>query len=267
METPILSSAVANGEEGLFMEDHGAGPAVVLLHGTPSLPDDFHALVSGLVRRHRVLVPHLPGYGRTAADTARCSFDRMTRRLEYRLTQSGVVDAAVVAFSGGAHKAVAMALGGRVRVRRLALLAPVIGLDPAVAQGYREMIAAIRAGVFDPRPTWLDRMASPGLAERDPAGAARILAWLDAVPLPVLCDEVVALADARDLRPRVAELACPLLVVAGTVDHAVPVEESKAVAASHSRGEFVPIEGAGHALLVEAPDRVATLLGVFLGEG
>jgi hypothetical protein len=62
-----------------------------------------------------------------------------------------------------------MALRCRVKVERLALLAPVIGLDPPVAQAYRDMIAAVRVGAFDPRPTSLDRMASPGFAERDPA--------------------------------------------------------------------------------------------------
>jgi 3-oxoadipate enol-lactonase len=257
---------MANDEQELFMEDRGAGPAVVLLHGTPSLPDDFQLLVNVLARRHRVLVPHLPGYGKTPPDAAPCPLDRLVTRLEERIAHSGVSKAAVVGFSGGAYKAVALALGRRVNVRRLALLAPVIGLDLPVAHAYREMVAAVRAGAFDPRPTWLDRMASPGFAERDPAGAERILSWLDAVPLAVLCDELAALADAPDLRPRVAELACPLLVVAGTADNAVPMGWSKAVAESYSRSVFVPIDGAGHALLIEAPDRTAGLLVDFLDE-
>jgi 3-oxoadipate enol-lactonase len=234
---------MSTGEEDLFIGDSGRGLAVVLLHGTPSDPNDFKALADALAPRHRVLVPHLPGYGKTLPDAAPRSLDRMTARLEEGIARLGVSEAAVVAFSGGAYKAVAMALGGRVKVERLALLAPVLGLDPPVAQAYRDMIAAVRAGAFDPRPTWLDRMASPGFAERDPAGAARILAWLDAVPLSVLCDELVAVADAPDLRPRVSDLECPLLVAAGTVDHAVPFDASKAVAALSSRSVFMPIGG------------------------
>jgi 3-oxoadipate enol-lactonase len=257
---------MANDEQELFMEDCGAGPAVVLLHGTPSNPNDFQPLVKVLVRHHRVLVPHLPGYGKTPPDAIPGSLDRVVVRLEDCLTRSGISDAAVVGFSGGAYKAIALALRGRVSVRGLALLAPVLGLDPPIAQGYREMVARVRAGAFNPRPTWLDRMASPGLAERDPAGAERILSWLDAVPLSVLCDELDAVADATDLRARVAELACPLLVVAGTADHAVSLDESKSVAASYSRSVFVPIEGAGHALLVEAPDLLIGVLADFLGK-
>jgi pimeloyl-ACP methyl ester carboxylesterase len=258
---------MANDERELFMGDCGAGPAVVLLHGTPSLPDDFQPLVDVLARRYRVLVPHLPGYGKTPPDAATSALDRLITRLEEGIARSGVSEAAVVGFSGGAYKALAIALGRRVNVRGLALLSPVVGLDLPVAQAYRDMVAAVRAGAFDPRPTWLDRMASPGFAERDPAGAERILSWLDGVPLSVLCDELVALADAPDLRPRVAELACPLLVVAGTADNAVPLSGSKALAASYSRGVFVPIEEAGHALLSEAPDLTAGLLLDFLEEG
>jgi pimeloyl-ACP methyl ester carboxylesterase len=270
MDTPGGISARMAAEEGeLFIEDCGFGPAVVLLHGTPSLPGDFQPLVDALAPRHRVLVPHLPGYGKTPPDSNANprSLYGVIARLEDQLTRSGLSEMAVVGFSGGAYKAVAMALRARVAVHRLALIAPVIGLDPPAARFYREMATAVQAGAFDPKPTWLDRMASPGIAERDPAAASRILAWLDAVSLSVVCDELVAVASAPDLRCRVAELACPLLVIAGMADQAVPPDSSEAVAASCSRGAFLPIEAAGHALLVEAPERMIRVLVEFLAKG
>ena len=61
-------------------------------------------------------------------------------------------------------------------VPRMVLFAPVIGFDADVAQGYRDLAAAARVGAFDPRPSWLERMASPGFSARDPEGAARVLA-------------------------------------------------------------------------------------------
>jgi pimeloyl-ACP methyl ester carboxylesterase len=109
-------------------------------------------------------------------------------------------------------------------------------------------------------------MASPELAQRDPAGAARVLSWLDAVPTAVLCDELLALADAPDLRSRVAELVCPVLVVAGSCDSAAPPDGPRALAAVAPQGTFRLIEGAGHALLVEAPEQVTGILADFLGE-
>jgi pimeloyl-ACP methyl ester carboxylesterase len=175
-----------------------------------------------------------------------------------------VTQAHFVAFSGGAHKAVAVALGCRVAVSRLVLFAPVVGLDPEAAQGYRTLAAAARAGAFDPRPSWLDRMASPAFAARDPRGAARVLAWLDAAPLSVICDELDALADAPDLRPRLHEISCPALVFTGTADRAVPTPSVEAIAHALPQGRLERIEGAGHALLLEVPEKVTELVRDFL---
>lgn len=248
----------------MHVEDRGSGPAVVLLHGTPTAVEDFEPLAATLARRHRVLVPHLPGYGRTPMDRPPYSLEAVIARLENSLIAGGVAEAAFVALSGGAYKAAAIALRGHVRVSCLALLAPVVGLDPGAAQAYRDVAAATRSGAFDPRPSWLDRMGGPGLAARDPDAARRVMAWLDAAPLSVVCDELVATADAADLRPRLRELGCAVLVCAGTDDGAVPLAWSEEVARRSPRGTLERIEGAGHALLIEAPDRLTGLLDGFL---
>jgi 3-oxoadipate enol-lactonase len=254
---------MATGAADLFVDDRGAGSAVVLLHGTPSDPEDFRPLADALARRHRVLLPHWPGYGRTPASAVAPIIEGVAQFAE-QLERTGVSEAAVVGFSGGAYRALALALGGRLRVTRLVLISPTVGLDPPVAQAYRAIAAAARAGAYDPRPTWLDRMAGPGLAARDPAGAARVLAWLDAVPGPVLCDELVAFADAPDLRPRWIELSCPLLVLAGAADRAIAPGTLAEIAAARPRATAVAIEGAGHALLIEAPERVVPRIVDFL---
>jgi pimeloyl-ACP methyl ester carboxylesterase len=256
---------MARDNRELQVDDWGAGPAVVLLHGTPSSPDDFAPLVESLAERHRVLVPHLPGYGRTPPDPGFYSLGDVITRLEDALISRGVVQVDFVAFSGGTYKAVAVALGGRVAVTRLVLLAPVVGFDADVAQAYRDVAAASRSGSFDPRASWLERMASPGFAQRDPSGAARVLSWLDAVPAAVLCDELDAMADAADLRPRLRELSCPVLACAGANDRAVPPIWAREVAASVPGAISESIAGAGHALLVEAPGVVSRLIGDFLG--
>jgi len=256
MENPIGMS--------LYLDIRGSGPAVVLLHGCPSSPDDYAPLAERLARRHRVVVPHLHGYGRSDCGPRPYSLGRAVSDLESRLLNEGITAADFVGFSGGAYKVVAIALGDRVAVSRLVLLAPAIGLDADVAQGYRDVAAAVRSGALDARTTWLDRMASPGFATRDPTGAARVLAWLDAVPQPVVCDELVAFADADDLRPRLGSIDCPVLVCAGTADRAVPMSWSEDVVRRLSRASLERIDGAGHALLIEAPDRVERVIEEFL---
>jgi pimeloyl-ACP methyl ester carboxylesterase len=248
----------------LHVDEYGAGPVVVFVHGVPSLPDDFVPIAKLVEASHRGIVLHLPGYGKTPAEAEPTSVLEMSRRIERRLTELGVAEAVLVAFSGGVPKAVEIALAGSIRVSGLVLLAPVVGLDPPAAQAYRDIVAQIAAGRFDPRPTWVARMTSPGFAERNRAGAARVLRWLDEVPVASVCGELLALAEMRDLRPYVSALACPVLVLSGSEDQVVPLEWAANVAANAQRGRLEVIAGAGHAALVEQPEAVARLVQEFL---
>jgi len=47
----------------VFVRVVGTGPAVLLLHGTPSPGEDWLPLAEELAPRYRVLIPDLPGYG------------------------------------------------------------------------------------------------------------------------------------------------------------------------------------------------------------
>jgi 3-oxoadipate enol-lactonase len=245
---------------------YGGGSAVVLLHGAPSSPDDFIPLVERLARRGKIFVPHMPGYGRSGPAARPYVLEQVIADLEDRLVHLGVSRAVVLAFSAGAYKAVSIALRRRIAISRMVLCAPVIGLDASVAQGYREMLAGVQAGTFDPRASWLDRMASPGFKTRDPAGAARVLAWLDAAPDAVISDELLALADAPDLRPRLSELTFPILIGTGAEDNAVPAAWSEEIARLAPDGRFHRVSGAGHAVLIERPEEAIRMVERFLDE-
>jgi haloacetate dehalogenase len=43
----------------------GAGPAVLLLHGYPQTHATWHAVAPALAARYSVIIPDLPGYGRS----------------------------------------------------------------------------------------------------------------------------------------------------------------------------------------------------------
>jgi pimeloyl-ACP methyl ester carboxylesterase len=256
----------AKDESVVYLEERGAGPAVVLFHGTPSSVDDFGPLAAVLARCHRVLVPHMHGYGRTASGRRPYSLEKAIAEIETRLLDDGVRQAAFVAFSGGAYKAAAIALRGRIAVSRMVLFAPVLGLDAEVAQGQKAMVEAVRNGTYDPRGSWLQRMAGPGFEARDPAGAARVRGWLDAVSTSLICEELVAIADAPDLRPRLVELQGRVLICTGDADQAVPPAASEALARTAAHGEFRSVAGAGHALLIERPDEVIQMVHGFLAD-
>jgi pimeloyl-ACP methyl ester carboxylesterase len=63
-----------------------------------------------------------------------------------------------------------------------------------------------------------------------------------------------------DARPRLAGIEVPVLVATGAADLLTPPEQAREMAAGLPRARLEILEGCGHMLTLEAPDRVATLL-------
>src|SRR6266542_5435334 len=101
----------------VFIRESGDGrsPAVLLLHGQVLDGAIYDALAARLAQRFRVLVPDLPGYGRTPLLDP-YSFAGVRAAIEDELAARSIRSVAVVAYSLGGYHALAMALVGRVAV-------------------------------------------------------------------------------------------------------------------------------------------------------
>ena len=66
------------------------------------------------------------------------------------------------------------------------------------------------------------------------------------------------------LTPRLHEVRCPALVIAGSEDVLKPVRYSEIIARSIPGAQLAIVEGAGHAVVIERPDEVNALLASFL---
>ncbi len=105
----------------------GAGPAMLLLHGTGASSHSFGALVPRLAARFTVVVPDLPGHARTSTPgAAGLSVDGMAASTAALLDALAMRPRVAVGHSAGAAVLVRMALD-----RRLALDA-LVGLNAAL---------------------------------------------------------------------------------------------------------------------------------------
>ena len=59
---------------------------------------------------------------------------------------------------------------------------------------------------------------------------------------------------------RLVEISLPTLVICGTDDRVLPVENSRYLASRIPGARFVEIEGAGHGVNIEAATRVNNLI-------
>ena len=119
-------------------------PTVVLVHGTPSPPEAFRPLADRLRDRFELLIPHLPGYGRTPGQAP--SHAAKAEALEPALAEVAEQPLCLVGFSGGFGTAARLALGGRVPVAGLVGLAPQLGVTDEDAATLRGAASAVRAG-------------------------------------------------------------------------------------------------------------------------
>ena len=71
-------------------------------------------------------------------------------------------------------------------------------------------------------------------------------------------------AMAFDSRPRLGEIRCPTLVLAGAADTAVPMHHGRQLHEGIAHSRLVAIDGANHAMIWTDPDRFASEVDAFL---
>jgi 3-oxoadipate enol-lactonase len=143
------------------------------------------------------------------------------------------------------------------------------------------LIACFTSAWFGPPGSWLERAATvraegveavaDGVLGRwftdavDPGLRARMREMLVATPPAgyAAATEVVAHLD---LRPDLAAVAAPTLVVSGAEDPACPPDVGRALAAGIPGAEFVELEAAAHLGNLERPDAVTALIRAHLAK-
>ncbi|MFG2725673.1 alpha/beta fold hydrolase [Streptomyces canus] len=116
------------GERDIFVAEAGVGPAVVLLHGGgpgASGLSNYVRNIEPLSERFRVIVPDMPGYGRSTKGIDQSDpFGDLANSMRGLLDELGLRSAHLVGNSYGASAALRLALDTPGRVDRLVLMGP-----------------------------------------------------------------------------------------------------------------------------------------------
>jgi pimeloyl-ACP methyl ester carboxylesterase len=103
----------------LYFEEHGDGPALVLLHGgLLTLDLSFGVAIPVLAKRHRVIAAELQGHGRTADIDRAMTFENLAADVVGLLDHLGIERADVFGFSLGGLTAYQLLLAHPARIRR-----------------------------------------------------------------------------------------------------------------------------------------------------
>lgn len=258
-----------------YIEEAGAGQALLLLHGFSGKTTHWRELMERLAEQYRVLSIDLPGHGRSDApdDLGRYAMDRVTADLALLLDHLNAVPAHWLGYSMGGRLALYAAVERPWMIRSIILESASPGLKDEVERAAR-------------------RQQDESLAGRIEAGGIpSFVAEWEKLPLfatqEKLAPETRALLRERRLANSARGLAnslrgmgtgvqpslweklgsidMPVLLMAGALDHKF-VAINRQMAAVIPGAELHIIGDAGHAIHLEQPEHYAQTVLKFLSD-
>jgi 4,5:9,10-diseco-3-hydroxy-5,9,17-trioxoandrosta-1(10),2-diene-4-oate hydrolase len=258
----------------------GEGQPIVFVHGLSGSWPNWLEQLPVFARSHRVLALDLPGFGHSPMPSGEVSMAAYARLLDGLLAARGIDAAVLVGNSMGGFIAAELAIAYPQRVERLVLVSAA-GISTygtpermraAGALRRLETVlagttawAAARSDALTRRPRLREAMLK--LVVRYPGRLPAALAaeQVRGAGTPGFFDALAAILD-YDVRERLAEIACPTLIVWGERDLLISVRDADVFAELIPNARKVIYEDTGHMAMLERPQAFNSLLAGFLAE-
>ncbi|MEW5765261.1 MAG: alpha/beta fold hydrolase [Acidobacteriota bacterium] len=252
-------------EAGMFVRRYGpsrgARGEILFIHGLGDWGETFEVLVGHpALGRFRLLVPDLPGYGRSPLTGDPAGLDALADFLAAWLRSRGKGPVAVVGHSMGG------VLGQILAERNPECVSILVNVEGNICEEDCTLSRAVTVyGPDDFLREGLDqiRLEASLMAQSDPSVVvfARGLRLCDPRAFYLHAREIVELSRRNDLARRMAALPLPACFLAASPKGASP----RAIALLRSAGaRLVIMEDCGHCPFHDRPDEFGTLLGEIL---
>jgi 3-oxoadipate enol-lactonase len=241
----------------------GKGPALFLFHSLLSDRASFDAIVPKLSQSFRLVVAELPGFG--GSQPVSGGLAGVADRMAEAVKDGAGRDGAIVLGNGyGGFVALQMAIRHPGIASRLILADCGAAFSEDGRQAFRNMAAASSAkGLAAITDVAMRRLFAPEFQVQHPdLMRDRREAFLRTDP-EVFQAACAALAE-LDLRPELAKVKVPVLVLVGEHDEATPPPMSHELAALLPDARLKIIAGCAHVPQLQAPELFLDAIGDFL---
>jgi pimeloyl-ACP methyl ester carboxylesterase len=260
----------------LYYEDHGSGPAVVLLSGWPLDSRSWEPQLLPLLEAgHRVVAVDRRGFGQSSRPAVGYDFDTLAADLDKLLTELDLREATLVGFSLGTGE-VARYIGtyGTDRLKSCVFiesLAPSFGRSDENPKGVDQAtVDTVRQAIRDDRPAWLTGLLADFL-NLDELLGERVSedtvhnAWNAGAEASPVATWACVLTWLDDFHEDIKRIDIPTLVLHGTADRILSVEgQGRRMHAALPDARYVEIEGGPHVMCVSHAKEVNEELLAFL---
>jgi pimeloyl-ACP methyl ester carboxylesterase len=264
-----MAKARINGID-IYYEVQGRGEPLLLIMGLGANVTSWYSQVPEFSREYQVIAFDNRGAGRSDKPDEPYSIGQMADDARGILDHLGIDSAHVFGMSLGGMIAQELVLRVPERVRSLVLGGTMAGGPTAIFAGpevVQQFISLAGMPLVQAIEAGLALIYSAGyIAEKKGELVRRMVlnAYLTA-PMYAIQRQFMAIVG-FDTTARLAEITSPTLVLAGTADRVIPLENSRTLAAGIPGARIVEFEGAGHGFLVERADQANTAVLDFLRE-
>jgi len=162
----------------------------------------------------------------------------------------------ILGFSMGAYRALDAVVNGGLDARALVLAGGFADLAAPHRDALVQLAAAVRVGL-DMRQALEEAWFSPGFRSEHPeVVAGEYDRVLSSAPREVIARDIEAGATTPPLLAELSRITVPVMLLVGTADLSTPPAYAHQMSAALQHAIVVLVEGAGHALHYECPDRI-----------
>ena len=246
----------------LSFTQRGNGPALVFIHAFPLDSSMWHAQAEFFSERYRVITPDIIGFGGSQPPNG-WTIPEMGNELIGLLDHLQIEKCTLIGLSLGGYISLPFTLSNPHRVEHLVLAHTRARADLENERaGRNSMIEGLRTeGVSTLPDKMLPRLLGPSAASdvRD-----FVRNSIQRVSTQAAIDAVTAMRDRADQTAKLKLIHCPTLVIAGSGDAVIPVEDCERMAAAIPGGDFTLITNTGHLSNLEDPVAFNDTLDTFL---
>jgi len=248
---------------------HGEGDPLVLIGGFTMVKESWGLQVQELARLFKVITFDNRGVGETKYPSGPFTIADMAADTAGLIETLGIDSAHIFGVSMGGLIAQVLALDYPHRVRKVALGCTTHGGRHAVQpeKEVMELLASASNPEIPPEEALRMRVPiifSERFIKEEPERIEEFLQlsmryW----PTPEGAAGQIAALSVFNVKKRLGEIRCPVLVITGMEDRMMPPENSRLLAEGIPKARLYMVEGAGHSFFLEKPDEVNRVLVEF----
>lgn len=253
--------ATPDGAELAFRIRPGRDP-LVLLHGLGCDASMWDGVVAKLPDDVGLLVPDLRGHGRSTLGWRPPSIDLWADDVMRLVAAKGIERPAIAGLSMGGYTAFAIEAAHRGSARAFAFVSTTAAPDDEA--GKQRRAAGIATICRDGWRAYADELMPSLLNVNRPEFATHrehLLTMFERAGDAGLPPALMAIAARHDRRAMLMTIGVPCIAIVGAVDAITPPDRARAIAAAIPGARLHVLDDVGHMSAIEAPHKVAGLLG------